>query len=338
MKNIPKIINFNSLKHNIFCIKQNYSQICAVVKANAYGHGIKNIVPTLDEYVSYFAVNTIKEAHAVRKHSNRPILVLCGFSSSELKYASQNNIHLAVFCKKQLYTIQKYVAKYQKNVCLHLKIDSGMNRLGFKTADELKEVLDEINKNSHIKLCGIFTHFGGGHEERKTTQKKRFKSLLEQVNKNILVHCKSSNYIAENKIDENEMLRCGLAIYGYGNPNLKPILSIKAKIIFVGKAKKGEYIGYGTDNPAKKNITYAVLAIGYADGLMRNYAKKGYVIINGKKAKICASICMNMTIVDVSGISAKVGDYATIMDEKLNANEIAKMTNTIPYEVLTNFR
>ncbi len=337
MKNTLKIINFNSLKHNIFCIRQKNPQICAVVKANAYGHGIENIVPTLDEYVSYFAVNTIKEARVVRKHSNKPILVLCGFSSSELKYASQNNIHLAVFCKKQLYNIQKYVAKYQKNVCLHLKIDSGMNRLGFKTMDEIKKALDIIDKTPHIKLSGIFTHFGGGIAERTTAQKRRFKSVLEEINKNVLMHYKSSSYI-DDIINENEMLRCGLAIYGYGNPNLKPILSIKTKIIFVGKAKKGEYIGYGTDNPAKKDITYAVLAIGYADGLMRNYAKKGYVIINGKKAKICASICMNMTIVDITGISAKVGDYATIMDEKLNANEIAKMTNTIPYEVLTNFR
>ena len=134
------------------------------------------------------------------------------------------------------------------------------------------------------------------------------------------------------------MLRCGLALYGYGSKNLKPILSIKAKIIFVGNAKKGEPIGYGTNHIAKQNTNYAVLAIGYADGLPRSYAKNGYVLICNQKAKICANICMNMTIVNVNNIDARVGDYATIMDENLNAEVIAKNSNTICYEILTNFR
>lgn len=338
MKNILKIINFSSFEHNIFCIKQKNPNLCAVVKADAYGHGIKNVVPFLNDKVGFFAVNTIKEAKKVRKYSNKPILVLCGFLPKDLCYASQNNIHLAVFCKKQLYNIQKFTTKHAKNVCLHLKFDTGMNRLGFKNDCDLEEIKNIICSNKHIKLCGIFTHFGGGSDERALTQIKQFENIAKLFSDGLIVHSKSSSYFNCETQSKNEMLRCGLALYGYGGKNLKPILSIKAKIIFVGNAKKGEPIGYGTNHIAKQNTNYAVLAIGYADGLPRSYAKNGYVLIGNQKAKICANICMNMTIVNVNNIDACVGDYATIMDENLNAEVIAKKSSTICYEILTNFR
>ena len=337
MKNIIKTINFNNLKNNILFLKSKCTKICAVVKADAYGHGIKNIVPFLDEYVPMFAVNNINEAKTARKFTKKPILVLCGFEYKDIDYACTHNFHLVVFCKKQADNIQKYVLKHNKNVCFHLKLDTGMNRLGFKTVDEIKQIQETIKKEPRMKLCGILTHFGGGNNKRINIQKQRFETFLDFFPKNTLTHSKSSMY-ANFKTKPNEMLRTGLSLYGYGHKNLKPILKIQAKVLFVGFAQKGEYIGYGTNFLAKHNTRYAVLAIGYADGLVRSYAKHGYALFQGQKAKICGNVCMNMTIVDIKNLNVKPGDYATILDENLNAETIAKASNTISYEILTNFR
>ena len=333
MKNIVKTINKKNLKENIKHIKSLQKNVCAVVKADAYSHGIKNIVPEIDKEVSFYAVNTIKEAKIVRKLSQKPILVLCGFEKRDLNFATNNNIHLAVFCKKQLEYIKKYVRKHTKTALIHLKINTGMNRLGF-CFDELEDVKNIIKAEPRIKLFGVFTHFGGGSKKRNKEQNETFLECQKMFSKT-LVHSKSSSFLEEKSL-ENEMVRCGLMLYGYGNKNVKPVLEVKAKIIFIGSIKKGDYVGYGTNFIAKQKMRYAVLAIGYSDGLFRNYAKSGYVLIHDKKAKICGNICMNMTIVNIDKIDANIGDYALILGEKLDANIIAKNSGTICYEVLTN--
>ncbi len=339
MANIIKTINLNNLEHNIKHIKSQNENVCAVVKANAYGHGIKNIVPHINDFVSYFAVNSMEEAKCVRKFSKKPILVLCGFEQKDITYAINNNIEFVVFCKNQLLTLQKYARKHKKTINIHVKFNTGMNRLGFcPTQNDINELKTLLKSENRVKLCGICTHFGGGNNERVSSQAQKFENIISQFPSSITNHSKSSSYIKNKKLSENEMLRTGLLIYGYGDKNVKPILTIKAKIIFIGKALKGDYIGYGTNFKINKDITYAVLGIGYYDGLPRCYAKNGYVLIDGKKAKICGNICMNMTIVDITKINTKVGDYATILNEELNADIIANSCGTISYEILTNFK
>ncbi len=334
MENIIKIINKKNLLHNIKHLTKNNKKICAVVKANAYGHGIENIVPIIDDFVYCYAVNTILEAKKVKKFSKKPVIVLCGFDENDIMFASNSNTHLAVFCKKQLTKLQNFVKKHNKNVNIHLKFNTGMNRLGF-CEEDIPHIKKTLNAFPNIKLCGIFSHFGGGSKTRDESQITRFKNIIKNFDENTLVHIKSSSYSAYPKIAPNEMQRCGISIYGYEDKNLKPILSIKAKILFCGEAKKGEFVGYGTTFKAQNNLSYAVLQIGYFDGLPRNYVG-GYVLIKKKLARILC-VCMNMTIVDTTNINLKNAKEAVILNEKLNANTIAKKTNTICYEILTNF-
>lgn len=336
MKNIIKTINTQNLNHNLKFLSSKIKNFCAVLKADAYGHGIKNVIKQIEPHAKFFAVNTTNEARQILKHTKKPILLLKNFEKSDLNFVSENNIRISIFDKKQLLNISNYATKHKKTFILHLKLDTGMNRLGIKNCLDFCDAKQIINSSKYLKLEGVFTHFGGGNNKRFLTQQNKFFKFLGHLKENILVHSKSSSYALKTPLQENEMARIGLLIYGYGNKNLKPIMEIKAKVIFVSTIQKGEFVGYGNAFKAKRETRYAVISIGYADGLPRNY-KNGYVLLNGKKAKILGNICMNMTIISLEHTNAKIGDYAYILCEKLSAEVIAKKCKTIPYEILTNF-
>ena len=339
MENLIKTINIKNLEHNLNVIKSFLGQakFCAVVKADAYGHGIKNVIKTINKYVNFFAVNNIQEAKALKPYTTAPILALTDFEQNHLTFAQKNNIILTVSNKSQLSTLEKFLNTHKKSMKIHLKLDTGMNRLGIKNCFDFCDIKNKILKNKNIKLDGAFTHIGGG-KKRTEKQKEKFFKMCESLPSNIITHYASSSLVKKEALNKNQMARVGMMIYGYGDKNLKPVMNIFAKIIHMQNVKKGEYIGYGTKHKARKNLTIGVIAIGYSDGLMRNYSKKGYVLINNKKARFCANICMNLSIINLTNIKANIGDYVTILNSNLNAEVMAKKCKTIPYEILTNFR
>ena len=344
MKNLYKFIDKNALLNNFDIIKKDNenSLICSIIKANAYGHDIKEVIFALNEKTDYFAVFSFDEAIKARKYTNKPILTLGAIDFSRLDKIIDKNIEIAIICKNDLEKIIKKVKKTGKKCAIHLKVDTGMNRIGIKNFNEFKVILNLIENCENIILKGIFTHIGS--EQNAKRQIDRFNIFIKQSPVALLKHYASSNISVTNKPTyANSMLRIGIALYGYGRyENLIPVMSVYAKIISVNNIKKGELIGYGTKHRAKKEMKTATIAIGYADGLMRCYSKKGFVLINGQKCKIVADICMGMTIVDISKVKdIKVNSFAVILgqsgNQKITAQDIAKNCGTSEYEILTNF-
>lgn len=344
MKNLCKFVDTKNLEHNALLLKKQLKnqKICAVLKSNAYGHGLKMVAKTLSNFVNFFAVLNKDEAKQILK-LKKPILMLQKQSKIDFEFACKNGVFSSIFCDEDVLNAKKASLKTQKNCNLHIKINSGMNRMGISTLTDFLRIQNQIKKCKLLKLKGIFTHCGSGKGKRTDKQLENFDKILIHSKKNILSHYANTSISSFCVPKQNQMARIGIAFFGYGPfKNLKPVLSVFAKVVNVLNVSKGEFVGYGNKHKTKENKTLAVLAIGYANGLMRCYSKKGFVLLHGKKAKIVADICMNMTIVDVSQIpKTKVGDYATILGEnenqKITATDIAKKCNTIPYEILTNF-
>ncbi|MCH5164378.1 MAG: alanine racemase [Clostridiales bacterium] len=301
-------INVNNLIHNIKFLRQKTSaEFCAVVKANAYGHGLV-VAKYINDYVDSFAVAQGEEAVQLRKFTAKPIYVL-----SPSVDVGDNNIIYSAMSKNDL---------RHKRVCV--KINTGMNRLG---------ILPE-EANSFLKLCSelktqvdsIYTHFSD--VEYAPVQLERFMSVKGDYKR----HAAASNFIKLDKSYHLDMVRCGLALYGYGDPELKPAMSAYTEVYNVLSVKAGDKIGYS--NSAPRDMTVAVLGAGYADCIRR---KQQSFYIGGKICATVGNICMDMCLVDVSGLKVKAGDRAEYLCENIGGETIAQKNNTIVYEILTSF-
>ena len=348
MENRFKVINFDNLEHNLNYFRSilpSNTKICAVVKNNAYGHNSLKICKFLYKKVDFFAFSNNFEAITVLKAiPNLPTLIIGTFSLDCLKKALLHKVIVSVENLNQLKILNNYAISLNQKVKYQLKIDTGMNRLGIKNKKEVLDFLIKYKKYKNCILCGIFSHIGSGENQacrRTKKQLKTFNNITKLFPQNVDFHIQNTiNAVKRNKLNYN-IVRVGIGLYGYGSKSLLPIMSVYAKIVAIKLVKKGEYIGYGNEHKATKNIKIAIVNIGYGQGLPRLWANGGFVLINNKKAKIVANICMDMTIVDVSNCKKiKINDYALIMgaNKQLNAEIIAKKCKTIPYEILTNFR
>lgn len=348
MKNYIKILNFDNLQHNINYIKSKIPQnvkICAVVKSDAYGHGALPLCKFLLDKVDYFAFSSNEEAIKIkRKLTSSRCLVIGPFSLNKINEALKLGIEVSIENISQLAILERKAKRKNIIIPFHIKIDTGLHRLGIDNKKEFQNFLNELDNYKHCKLVGVFSHIGSGEKttcKRTLKQAENFYYLTNELQKDIIKNfCNSINTFTHPQY-LFDMVRIGIAIYGYGNPNLKPILSVKARIVAIKTVNKGEKIGYGNEHKARSNLITATINIGYGQGLPRLWANCGYVLINNQKAPIIANICMDMTIVDITNIpNVKINDFATILGttKKLNANTIAKICSTIPYEILTNFR
>lgn len=346
MKNLVKFINIENLKNNLAILKSKNknSTICGVLKSDAYGHGLTIVGNALKSNLNYFAVWDEKEAKMLRKWAKTPILILSPPTKQSIIFSIKSNVELLISSREDFELIRQ-VTKNSKQKCfVHLKLNTGMNRLGFNSSFEICELKNEIEKSKNLKLKGVLTHIGGGSKKRTKKQLLLFEKWTKHLPQNILRHFANTDTLSEISLKSNEMARVGLGLYGYGPfKNLKPVMSIYAKVLNVLDVKKGEYVGYGIKHKAKKNMKIAVLSIGYFNGLMKNYSKKGFVLLKDKKAPFVAEICMNMSIVDITKQKdVKIGDFAVILGQSehytITAEQIAKKCNTSCYEILTNFR
>ena len=347
MKQVWAEVSKSALAHNVkqFRKKLNGTKLMAVVKSNAYGHGL---IETSKIFVKsgadWLGVNHIDEAIDLRRGGIKaPILVLSNIPKDRVKDAIKNDIRFFVYDIK---SIQK---KWHKKPKVHLKIDTGMSRQGIFT----DEVVDFVKKASkYARVEGIATHFANADnlEDRRYFEKqlKRFKDVLKVLDKeNIdipIKHAFNTPAYLTSKEDYFDMVRVGIGLYGLwpsyefmkkmNKLKIRPALKWKTKIVQIKKIKKNTPVGYGTTEKVKRDSTIALLPIGYFDGYDRKNSSIGEISVNGKKAKVLGRVSMNLTVIDITGIKAKVGDEVGLIDEKINAESIAHKLGTISYEVV----
>ena len=358
-------INLDNLERNIKNLRgllRNNAKFLGICKANAYGHGMVQIAKKLQECnADMIAVASVQEGIELRKKGiTIPILCL-GQSSSDLtnlicKYKITQTIENFEIGKE----FSQKAVQLQKKVKIHIKIDTGMGRIGFFWPEEGELNEDEKNKTAQkiLELCnlpglepeGIFTHFADGdNEEYTNSQIEKFKEALEYLSnlglKFPIAHAAASTGIIKYPYAHFDMGRFGIILYGYastetGNKesdlNLIPIMTIKSRISSVRNLPKGSTVSYGCTYKLKTDSTIAVIPIGYADGFPRCLSNKANVKIHNKLCPVLGRVCMDMMMVDVTSIKdeVKAGDIATIFDEEL-IMESAKKANTIIHEILS---
>ncbi len=352
-------INLNNLTNNIRQIKSlklAKNKTCiAIIKSDAYGHGLLRIAGTLLENgVNFFGIVNIDEAYKLQKNQKGiKLLMLAGVDEYYIADAINMGLSLAVYERDRLELLLNYCHKLNKKANIHLKFDSGMNRLGFNV-EEIKDTITLIKKNKAcFNIEGLFSHFSSASSDLEYTlfQLSNFKEIIDVFSSNGLfpeyIHISASSAICNKDIeyDFSNAIRPGIAIYGI-SPNsckagLKPLMTLKSSIIQIKKIKKGSFVSYNNTYQAKEDMNIAVIAAGYDNGIPRLLSNKGRVIIKDEYAGIIGNITMNMLIADITKIkNAAVDDEVIIAGEsktkKVTIDEIAKVAQTIPYEICLN--
>ena len=326
-------INLGAIRHNLEVLNQkfsNYNYHFAVVKADCYGHGLQAIQSMLDADCNYLAVATLEEALEVRQlYPKIPILCLGIIPYDGLEIAKSNNITITI---SNLDYIKN--APNLNGIKTHLKVNTGMNRLGFNDATELTQAYKSLDN-----VEGIYTHiYDAENHEHTEAQIQKFQELTSQIplEKIPIVHIGASEAtLSYQKPDFANGCRFGIVMYGFYAPedyNLKSTFALKSEIIQINTLKPGESLGYGGTFIAEEETKIAVVPIGYADGIIRKN-KGREVYINGKAYEIVGNICMDMLFVKVDN-TAKIGDTVELLRDKKHIEVTAEYLDTIPYEVL----
>lgn len=370
-------VNIDNLKSNVKNIVNNYNKynyFIGVVKGNCYGHGVTYVINELIERgINYLAVSSLEEALEARNVNKKiPILCLEPIAIEYLDICIKNKITITVhdynYAKK---LIEKNI---NKKIKIHLKIDSGMNRLGFKDKNELNEIYEKLKENKNIEIEGIYTHFAtlGINDKEWDNQLNKFKYLTEDINLSEIpiVHlAKSAAFIDHPKIDFCNGIRLGIAMYGYDpNPKyntngiknklrqikrnilrkknkvsetttkipfeLKPAFKMYTELIQIKKVKKGEFVGYGAMYRADEDITIGIMPVGYDDGIFRKSTGR-YVSIKNKRYKIIGDVGMGMTAVKIDD-SIEIIDRVTLIGDNIPIKEVATHNGTSIYETMCN--
>ncbi|KAA6493584.1 alanine racemase [Helicobacter pylori] len=357
-------VNSASLRHNFNAVKSIVPKdacVMAVVKANAYGAGaIKASEIFLQEGANYLGVATLDEALELRSHfSKTPILILGYSPNSNASMLIDNDLSAMIFSLEQAEVFSQMALKSQKRLKIHLKIDTGMHRLGLEPNFKSIETIKKIRALKGLEVEGIFTHLSNADAKIKThakNQMKAFNAFLEQLlDQKIEFQYRhaynSAGILSLCNGNENRLLnlyRPGIMLYGFYPSNgmketcptiLKNVISLKAQIVQIRSVKKGEFIGYGDHFYTNEETLVGVLALGYADGLMRALGNRIQVAINNQLAPLIGKVCMDQCFVKLNNIQAKEGDEAILFGDKSakanDASEIAALLNTIPYETIS---
>jgi len=346
-------VNLKNLAHNFSQIKKILSpktKIMVCVKADAYGHGL---IPVSKKLVScgvdYLAVASIDEGIKLRKAGVKlPILILGLILKKDIGPLFEYKLTTTV-CDEELARALNSKARVKgSNLNVHIKVDTGMGRIGVLHKDA-HELVKKIHKMKYVNIEGIFTHFAFADMSSEFTsyQIGLFNDLIRNLSKegiNIpLIHSANSMGVIGYKDSHFNMVRPGLVIYGlYPRRDiklkLKPVLSLKTRVLFVKKLPKGYGVSYGHDYVTKNDTTIVTLPIGYGDGYPRNLSNRAPVLIRGGRFKISGRICMDQIMVDVGDLKARVGDEVVLIGSqeknKITAEELASLCDTIPYEIV----
>ena len=364
------IVDLNNIGHNAKVITntfKDYKYYMAVLKSNAYGHGMKIVNKIIENGFNYIAVFSIDEALELRKYNKDiPVLLLCPISIEDLEIAKENNLTITVHNIDYL----KELLKQDYKLKIHLKLDTGLNRLGFKDKAEVVYAVNAIKESNYI-LEGIYSHFStiglfDPYYDRQVNKFKEMISLLD-LNEIPMIHFSSSAILlSHKKIECVNTLRCGILLYGYNvcpfiykngiknklrilrnkyyqkkynlskittnvNIDVKPAMKFVTSIIQIKDVKKGETIGYGATK-IEKDTKVAILPVGYYNGVGKN---RRYVLINGNKYYSIGEIAMNMMAVSVDD-KVKISDEVILLGDELTLGKVSNFNNVSLSEVLIN--
>lgn len=351
-------INLDNLAHNMREVRRvtnKNSKITAVIKADGYGHGAVAIAETLLENgADRFAVATLSEAIQLKTSFPNIETMILGYTPENLaKEVIEHNIIQTIYTIEQAKEFSNTALFLNKKIVVHIKLDSGMNRLGMVFSEETIDEILEMSKLDGLVIEGIFTHFSTADELDKEYTKQQVKKYqyivnsLEQRGLYIPIkHVSNSAGIIDLPEFNFDMVRAGIMLYGlypskevnHQTVKLKEVMCLKAKISQVKKLAAGSGVSYGLKYKCDKDSLVATLPIGYADGYTRMLSGKGKVLVNGLIVSVIGNICMDQCIIDVTGLDVKMGDEVVLFggndSNGISIDSVADLLNTINYEIV----
>ena len=349
-KNLRRI-DLGQLQENVKLIRAavpSSAHLLAVVKADAYGHGMAQVAKTaLMSGADHLAVAITEEGETLRKAGiAAPILVLGATTEASAMEGVAFDLTLTVCDAQMVRWAEAAAVKFGKPASVHLKMDTGMSRIGCRTEAEVKNVLQTLAECPHVHLTGTFTHFADADGEDMAftyEQLRRFRQLTDLLPVGIIRHCANSAAIHRLPEAAFDMVRAGISMYGYPpvatDMPLKPFMTWETEVTYVKEINPGDTVSYGRTFRAEAPRRVATIACGYGDGYHRAASGKAQVIIAGRKVPVIGRICMDQMMADVSDLpDVKAGDRVVLMgtmgDATITAEDIAQWAGTISYEVL----
>ncbi len=360
----------SAVKKNVETLKRftpGNTLFCAVVKSNAYGHGVREMASLLDG-VDWFAVNSLEEGLELRGLGiTKPILLLGYVPLNRLKEAVEASLKLTVYNVETIQRLSDVLKNTDKKAYIHIKIETGTGRQGL-TEDAIEPFLEELKQISNIEVEGISSHFANAEDplniEYSYEQIRKFKKAIQLITsskiksteiKPKIFHMAStaaSMLIPESRFS---MVRHGIGLYGLwpskqthlvismkapDTPNLEPVLTWKTRVVQIKNMPEGSFIGYGSTYKTTRPTRLGVLPVGYADGYSRSLSNSAYVLIKGKRAPVIGRVCMNLIMVDITDIpKVKLEEEVVLLgksgNEHLTAETMAGWAGTINYEIVT---
>jgi alanine racemase len=337
-------IDSQALQYNFNRVKElaPNSKIVSMVKANAYGHGIKECLKPLSQ-TDVFGVACLEEALTIRElgFQNDLILIEGVFSEIEMQTVIDQRIEIIIHHQQQLDWILKYKDRFNAlNLKVWVKLNSGMNRLGFKI-DAIKDVIHLLKSNGFT--CVLAMHFANADSDHSLNQ-QQIDQFLEIKNdcSPILASCCNSAAIYKYPELHFDYVRPGIMLYGatpfsdrsVHDLDLKPVMDFTASIIAINEIKAGEFVGYGSTFEAQRNMTLAIVSIGYGDGYPRAFSTTNYVAIHDMKAPIIGRVAMDMIAIDITGLDVTLGTEVELWGKNQLVDDVANANQTIGYELL----
>lgn len=355
-------VNLDAILFNIESIKKNISEhtkIIAVIKTDGYGHGAEHIARILenDDKVWGYAVATAEEAFALRDSNIRkPILILGYTFPYSYERLIKDDIRPTVFMLDSAKELSDQAVKSGKKCRIHIKIDTGMTRIGIHPDDDGIELIRQIAALPGLEIEGVFTHFATADEADKTKaygQMELFKEYVERIQQELkldipMKHCSNSAGIVEMPEANMDAVRAGIILYGLWPSavvkadkkiELEPVLSLKSRIVYIKTVPEGQEISYGGTFTTIRDTRVATICLGYGDGYPRSLSNIGHVLVKGQKAPILGRVCMDQFMIDVTDIDADicVGDKVTLIgksgDEMITMEELGELSGRFNYEL-----
>ncbi len=350
------LIDLGAVRHNITAERKRVGEsvkIMAVIKANAYGHGDIEVAEALDDLVDAYGVAIPEEALRLRKNGVKKMLLILGYSGGDwFEDIIREEISQTVYSYSMAKQLSDIAANMGETAKIHIKIDTGMSRIGFMPVKDNIDVIRAISELPGIQIEGAFTHFARADEETSEAAREPYEKFMiflgELENRGVHIpirHAANSASIIQFPESRLDMVRSGITTYGlYPSEKVSrdilhiiPALQWKSQVSFVKRIHPGTSVGYGGTFTASRETVVATIPVGYADGVKRDLSGKGHVLIRGQYAPIIGKICMDQFMVDVTEIDdISEGDTVTLIgtdgEHKISVEEVAELSHSFNYE------
>ena len=326
-------------------------KILLVVKADAYGHGIIPCSQAAQRAgADWLGVAIAEEGVAIRQGGvTMPVLVFGALNSDGMEAAAQHGLTVSLTDANSVRLAQRAAELAGKPVNAHIKLDTGMNRIGARNRDEVLAILAALEQSPLVRATGVFTHFANAEtpvQEFTDVQMSRYRELLKLLPGGLLTHAAATGGLLFRPDAHFDMVRLGIGLYGYPPADspvkFKPCMRVAAEITFVKTIQTGDNVSYSNTFTAEREMRVATVALGYGDGYHRTLSNKGYVLVHGKPCRVLGRVCMDQMMVDASAVpDVRPGDEAVLLGEQdgacIGADELASLAGTIPYDILLSW-